>query len=74
MEQLKDILFSSGMILIFIGCLFLYIRAIIDIHKRKFSFYREKSMWLTIVIAAPLLGSIYYFAIKKQQANRQIPG
>jgi SNF family Na+-dependent transporter len=73
MEQLQDIAFGITMILAGIACLFLYIRAIVDIHKRKFVYLREKSMWLTLVIAAPLLGSIFYFAMKKQPVNHRLP-
>ncbi len=73
MEQLQDTLFSAAMILAVIACLYLYIRAIVDIHKRKFPSLREKAMWLTLVIATPLIGSILYFAMKKQGVNHRMP-
>jgi Phospholipase_D-nuclease N-terminal len=48
------------------ACLALYISAVISIHKRKFRTYREKGMWLAIVIAMPVIGSlIYFFACPK---------
>ncbi|HPH91322.1 MAG TPA: PLDc N-terminal domain-containing protein [Ferruginibacter sp.] len=72
MEQLQDILFGVAMILAVIVCLFLYIRAVVDIHKRKFPSLGEKAMWLTLVIAAPLIGSMLYFAMKKQGVNHRI--
>jgi len=73
MEQLQDILFGMAMLLVCITCLYLYIRAVVDIHKRKFASLGEKAMWLTLVIATPLIGSIFYFAMKKQRANHRIP-
>ena len=68
-QPYRDILFYTPFILgLFIGpVLFLYVKAIIDIHKRKFPSYREKAMWLNLVIAAPLMGAIFYFALKKQR-------
>jgi len=72
MEQLQDILFGVAMILAVIVCLYLYIRAVVDIHKRKFPSLGEKAMWLTLVIAAPLIGSMLYFTMKKQGVNHRI--
>jgi len=72
MEQLQDILFGVAMILAVIVCLYLYIRAVVDIHKRKFPSLGEKAMWLTLVIAALLIGSMLYFAMKKQGVNHRI--
>lgn len=67
MEQLSDIIFASFITLLFIACLYLYIRAVVDIHKRKFQSLRDKSFWLTLVIVAPLFGSIFYFTKKRPQ-------
>lgn len=73
MEQLQDILLGAAMILAVMACLYLYIRAIVDIHKRKFPSLREKALWLTLVITAPLIGSIFYFVMKRQQVNHRLP-
>lgn len=73
MEQLQDIAFGITMILAGMAALFLYIRAIVDIHKRKFMYLSERARWLTLVITVPLLGSIFYFAMKKQPANDRLP-
>jgi uncharacterized membrane protein YciS (DUF1049 family) len=73
MEQLQDVLFGVSMTIAVLMCLYLYIRAVVDIHKRKFKTLGEKAMWLTLVIAAPLIGSVFYFAMKKQGADRRIP-
>lgn len=73
MEQLQDVLSGVFMTLAVMGCLYLYIRAVVDIHKRKFPTLGEKAMWLTLVIATPLIGSIFYFSMKKQRADRRIP-
>jgi Na+/citrate or Na+/malate symporter len=71
MEQIQDIILGAALIILFIACLYMYLKAVIDIHKRKFPTLREKSMWLTLVIAAPLLGSIFYFAIKRNRRAAQ---
>ena len=72
MEQLQDILFGVALNLAVIVCLYLYIRVVVDIHKRKFPTHGEKAMWLTVVIAAPLIGSMLYFTMKKQGVNHRI--
>lgn len=69
MEQFYDILIAGSIGIAILSIFFLYAKAIIDIHKRKFQLHREKAIWLTIVISAPLLGSIFYFVSKKEKES-----
>lgn len=72
MEQLNDILLGSIVLTALAGCIYLYVKAVIDIHKRKFSSHRERAMWLNIVILTPVIGSVFYFSMKKQAARRRL--
>lgn len=68
MESVSEALQVGAIILVFAVTLSVYLYAVISIHKTKFSSYREKAKWLTIVIAAPFIGSLLYLFNKPKRS------
>lgn len=60
--------FASMMILSMImGCLALWVYAIIDIVRGGFKNEGDKIVWLVLVLLVPVLGTVLYYLIGQKQ-------
>lgn len=48
-------------------CLVLWVYALVDIIKSRFSDENTKIVWILIVILIPFLGTILYFVLGREQ-------
>ena len=60
-------MFTFGFGLIGLLCLILWVWALVDIINRRFSDDTTKIVWILVVILLPLLGTILYYVIGREQ-------
>ena len=64
-----DYFMIIGMILLTIG---LWFWALIDITKSRFKDQTMKTVWLLVVLFFPILGSIFYFQLRKKLITKEL--
>lgn len=60
-------MFGMLMFSFILGCLALWVYAIIDIVKGGFKSESDKLVWLILVLMIPFLGTVLYFLIGQKQ-------
>ena len=64
-EQILDVIIAVASAVSILGGLTLYLYCVIDIHRQKVKYQSERSVWLNLIWAAPVIGCLLYLANRK---------